>query len=475
MISILFISDDARAAELLALLQPHCRVRMRLSADFDEGLKEVFDNRPAAVFIQNSISGISGETVARHIKTLLRGDAPRIVLAHRANLTLQGGKKWFDDTFDFALPEQELLTAFKKQVVAIAPEQWQESVVPDESAPAAAAPAGTGEDPPPPPAAFDFFDWEPSPITVVAEPPPAAAFPQSVSEPPEPAAIPAPAPADEPEAAAAAISFDPEVAAMPLPESPVQPAMPLVEPPKSFIPPVAEEAAETFAVPGPAAAVSLSPAALGPPTAAPAAVPEPPVEWVAIPSPESGVGPRQGSRLSLWLPLALLGVAAIAGGALLFLRTPASRTAPPAGKSSTVATVPAPPSVKAVQPATPAAAPVRRTGLPSFVPASGRDPGFAKAHPGWERYLGKTLEFRLFREHGALRAVQVIGRHGRAIPEAFVATISGELAGSAIRTGVARQRQSGYLVERGRVGAQGEIAVYRKKNGAIRGVVVTLP
>lgn len=473
MISILFISDDARAAELLALLQPHCRVRMRLSADFDEGLKEVFDNRPAAVFIQNSISGISGETVARHIKTLLRGDAPRIVLAHRANLTLQGGKKWFDDTFDFALPEQELLTAFKKQVVAIAPEQWQESVVPDESAPAAAAPAGMGEDPAPPPAAFDFFDWEPTPP--VAVPPAAAAAPaQPIFEPPAPAAVPAPAPSavEEPAAAVATTSCVPDVAVAPPPEPTVQPAIP---PAELLMAPVAERAAESFE-PGPTAAAPLPHPAPGPLADAPDAVPEPPVEWIAIPSPESGVGmPRQGSRLSLWLPLALLGVAAIAGGALLFLRTPASRTASPAGKSSTVATAPAPAPVKAVQPATPAAAPVRRTGLPSFVPASGRDPGFAKANPGWERYLGKTMEFRLFREHGALRAVQVIGRHGRAIPEAFVATISGELAGSAIRTGVARQRQSGYLIERGRVGAKGEIAVYRKKSGAIRGVVVTLP
>lgn len=470
MISILFISDDARAAELLALLKPHCRARMRLSADFDQGLKEVFDNRPAAVFIQNSISGISGETVARHIKTLLRGDAPRIVLAHRDSLKLQGGKKWFDDTFDFSLADQELLASFRNQLVAIAPDQWQETDVPDETPPSAdAAPIGTGDAAGPAPD-FEFFDWETAPAPPEPEPPCPPAVPAdavSVPESPaevfsrseqEPAAVELPAP---PTAVAAATC--------PPPEPPVPP---VVVPPPA--PPIVTAAAEQRPVAEPAPAPA-APSGVGD-NVPPAAVPEPSFEWAAIPSPEYETGStRQGVRLSLWLPLTALALAAVVGGALFFLRPTSSPVIPPAKRSPAQTPAPAVPATGPAKPvALPPAAP-KQSALPSFVPAAGLDPGFAKANPGWERYLGKTMEFRLFREKGALRAVQVIGRHGAAIPASFVATVSKELLGDTVRGRLARQRKAGYLVEQGRFGGKGEIALYRQKGGAIRGIVVSLP
>lgn len=90
--TILFISDDFRSGDLLTFLRSHYKGRVKLAPDFDQGLKDVFDNRPSGVFIQSEISGISGETVARHIKTLLRTEAPRIILVHTAPLKPLGGK-----------------------------------------------------------------------------------------------------------------------------------------------------------------------------------------------------------------------------------------------------------------------------------------------------------------------------------------------------------------------------------------------
>src|SRR4051812_45191442 len=112
--AIIVISSDTRIPAVKESLQPSTGGKLRIAADFDRGLKEIFDKRPPLVFIQDDIGGVSGETVARHIKALLQDNCPKIVLLSRQPGKQQG--KWFDEVIDLSLAEKELVDAFLKQL-----------------------------------------------------------------------------------------------------------------------------------------------------------------------------------------------------------------------------------------------------------------------------------------------------------------------------------------------------------------------
>ncbi|WP_052263263.1 hypothetical protein [Geobacter pickeringii] len=472
-----------RAAELIADLQSHSTARIRLSPDFDQGLKEVFDNRPVAVFIQSEISGISGETVARHIKTLLRGDAPRIVLVHSAPLKPQGGKKWFDGTVDLALPEAELRESFRAEVTAASAGLWQESPAVDAVNPTPVAGFSLQEEEAAAPSVsevasspeqgreFEFFDWETpasaSAPATSAEPPPAPPVVPEVEEfhpilasdgrmgEPEPSVPPeavASLPVDLTPAEfvppAAVTPADVAVpVAVPAPETPpVEPAAPPPVPDQRRLPTVADFNAETIIVP--------PPEPLDPPGATAA---------------ETACG---GNRVLFSSVAGVALVAAVCAGVYFYSATP--RTELPERKPA--GTVPAPPPAPAPHPPSPAPVPAASSpGLPAFIPAAHRDAAYTKTNPGWERYVAKTREFRLFRENGALRAVQIIPRGSAVLPEGVVDGALKDLTGAPSRTVLTRSVTGKYLVERGRTAGNGEFVAYRQKRGGLRGVVISLP
>jgi len=492
MLTLLFISDDTRVADLIARFQPKLKARMRLALDFDQGLKEVFDNRPAAVFIQGDISGISGETVARHIKTLLRTDAPRIVLMHTAPLSAQGAKKWFDDTIDCSLPSPELFEQFSRRLREIAPAHWLDR---DDAPPAPAAnnsqarpadvvhavPCSSGEP--------DPFDWEFPPSAAAPSIPVQPGADGSGGEQGGPLADLLPSSPDdgeenEPsgtEASGACI--------------------------RDVMPSIGEESITTQSLfvhraePPP-----VERPAVPPPVGetGPAAVPSPPSltgsdgpddrfaallsdfsgdspaggrsEWVTIPPPDEEHG-GSGQRLTVWaIAMVILLVGAVVGGSLL-LKGRGRTGEKSSGSGKVLAPAPAPPvpapaPVSAPEPLA-AARPVPVEQLPSFVPKGGKDQGYARTHPGWERYLGDGIEYRLFREGGRLKAVQILARGGRSIPESLLSTVVRELTGSGDLVVSSRTNRGGYRREASRIDGKAEIVVYRK-NGGIRGIVVTL-
>ncbi|WP_298266581.1 hypothetical protein [Geobacter sp.] len=428
--TLLFISDDMRAAELVVALQTYCLAKIRLAPDFDQGLREVFDNRPAVVFIQSEISGISGETVARHIKTLLRGDSPRIVLSHSSPLKLQGGKKWFDDTIDLSLPEEELRAAFRSQVTALGAELWLEPPVAGAASPSFPEPLPPDETPPiageqqfhPPESEreFEFSDWE---------------IPGPGQEPPVAAETP--------------LSFPP----LPAEEESQPPVSPLRHSLSS--PPPTEPRRVTTVADFNADAADEPPA-------------------MSVSSGRVEAEPvRAGSRALLWSVVGVMIVAAICTWAILF------RGSPPTVKEGKPAvTLPAPPAAVPapaphVPPSTPRQAALQR--LPSFIPPARRDASYARSNPGWERYVGKTMEFRLFSENGTLRAVQLVTRGGGSLPPSFLDGVFKELTGASSRTVLTRSAKGKLVVERGRTAGNGEFVVYRQNRGPVRGVVISLP
>lgn len=114
--------------------------------------------------------------------------------------------------------------------------------------------------------------------------------------------------------------------------------------------------------------------------------------------------------------------------------------------------------------------------LPSFIPAAQLDPLYGDEHPGWERYLTPATEFKLFREHGILRAIQVIDRSGKGIGDPLFSRVLMEMAGSSRYVVESRQQQDEFLLERGRVLPRTPLVIYRKlSDRSVKAFVLHMP
>ncbi len=125
MLNIYFISNDDRIDRLIEHFQPFFKTRIRKASDFDHGLKEVFENRPSAVFIQSDIGSVSGETVARHIKSLLGSDSPRIIFMGGDGARRKTADSWCDDWVPLGDSEQEFQQGFRALVERYYPKEWR--------------------------------------------------------------------------------------------------------------------------------------------------------------------------------------------------------------------------------------------------------------------------------------------------------------------------------------------------------------
>ncbi|MRR07903.1 MAG: hypothetical protein EG828_13410 [Deltaproteobacteria bacterium] len=100
--------------------------------------------------------------------------------------------------------------------------------------------------------------------------------------------------------------------------------------------------------------------------------------------------------------------------------------------------------------------------LPSFLPHQAADRDYGKANPGWERYQGPVTEFRIFREKGLIRALQIIDRGGQGISPGLLSSVLTEIAGSRLYVVETTEQKGTYQVEKGSVLTGGRIIVYRK-------------
>ena len=148
------------------------------------------------------------------------------------------------------------------------------------------------------------------------------------------------------------------------------------------------------------------------------------------------------------------------------------------GHSTPVPTVavaqprPATPAVQPVAQRAPQSAPYKHR-LPGSIPLDARDAAYATAHPGWQRYTSDGLEFRVFSEKSAVKAIQVIPRQGKAISQGFFTSFLNEIADKAPFKSVSAEEKSGYYIEKGTAGSAAEVMVYRKQAaGEIRALVV---
>ena len=158
-----------------------------------------------------------------------------------------------------------------------------------------------------------------------------------------------------------------------------------------------------------------------------------------------------------------------------FVNRPSAPPPPP------VVNKPAPgvpaPVPKAVLPPAPSAAPaqIANPPLPHVVTAARaeHDPAYSRDHAGWERYLTSTLEFKLFREGGTLKALQVLDRAGEGVPAALFTAALEELAKVRDYRTESREVKGSYLVKRGRLDGGARVIIYKdRQDEVLHGFVI---
>ncbi len=530
MLNLLFISDSPKVEFIKKELQPVLKVIIDVVTDFDHGLKDVFEKRPATVCIQDHIGGVTGESVARHIQMLLGNSAPTFILLYAGNDKPRTIKGLYEHLIDLNQSNDAVAEELKNTLKLLLGDQWERIHIPPRQTPASgratvAVPEESREDADR--LVDDFLsDLEKSGSSMIDEQPPAVSVGRKSAK--NTAAAPQTEPPwksghssgtaesdranainddltelllmeaskarrdERPAAASSAVVEEAEPVSADLPA----PAATAVKPP----PPVAAEppapagmvnakttrsSQSTSSSPGNVATLTASaPAALtSPPAAADFRISQhPPREEDHIPeelllSFEESY--RSESRfVQRAVVVALVSAAVAAGGWFLIKQKPQlasslkERFVP---TSASIQAPAAPPATLPVQKPVPPPVPTQVTPppLPAFVPKEGHDSAYTGKNPGWERYVGKHAEFRLFTASGRIQALQVLGVHDAPVPDSLIKSVLKEFAGNSEYQITSRNTKAGIRVENGRIQNRGEIVIYRK-NGNVKAFVVSV-
>lgn len=541
MLNLLFITDSPKAEFIKSGLQPVLKVIIDVVTDFDHGLKDVFEKRPATVCIQDQIGGVTGESVARHIQMLLGSSAPTFILLHSGNSKARAIKGLYEHLVDLSQSNDTLIENIRNTLKSLLGDQWEKVFIPPKQTPAAvmssvAVPEESREDADK--LVDDFLsDLETSGFSVIDEPPPAldaaAAVPPPVREETEAADLKAAEekscpPETEAKSGTAETavfhSASDEMAAMLRDEvekaihdenMSKPPVPPPIEPdvvfkimptpvPENPSPAAVADVSASGAVPS-AHVVTKEPAASGAAgkdvkgEVLPASRRQTPAVQkaeVSVPPPAEEFRVRRGTpHVEEQIPedlllafeenyrsestfvrrsvvLVLICVLCAAGGWYYLAKNPQlisslkQRVMPASAVREAAAPAP-------VQAPAPVPSPEAERPLPAFIPKEGHDRAYSSGRPGWERYVGRNNEYRIFKTSGRIQAVQVLALKKTPVPASVITSVLKELTGSSEYLITSRDTKAGVRVESGEVRNKGEIKIYRK-NGAVRGFVVSI-
>lgn len=162
---------------------------------------------------------------------------------------------------------------------------------------------------------------------------------------------------------------------------------------------------------------------------------------------------------------------------------PAVRPAPSAKKPLAVPARPAP-APAAAAPAEPAAPPRQppsaaqpaKPGLktiPPFMAGVRIDPAYGKSHPGWQRFFGARGEYKIYREDGVYRALQIIALPDQSISDEIYQRALLEFGGIDNYFVRSSEKKGSYLVEHGEAKNGIGLTIYRKKKDlSMKGLVI---
>lgn len=525
MLNLLLISDSPKAEHIKSVLQPMLKVIVDVVADFDHGLKDVFEKRPATVCIQDQINGVTGESVARHIQMLLGNSAPTFILLHKGDGKARVIKGVYEHLVDLSQSDDAVVENIKNTLKSLLGDQWGKVYIPPKPTPSsvissAEMPEESREHADklveeflsdlemPGSARVDVHPPVPSPFDVLAE---ESSTPAHVETLPETDNTPLTSesemvlsPSDEVAHLLRAVADESSrnvasgtgttVAAgeAEVASGDLQKPLTAAEKPLSAV--ISRTSASPEITGRKTAPAAPAVSTLGKKEITSASTPKkaPAAEFrirqntspaeERIPDDLLQAFEENYRSRSKFIrnSVAVITVCIVCagGGWYLIKNNPRllgslkQRTLTANGAKQAPVTAPTVPPVQMpVPPPVPQA--VVTSPLPSFISKDGRDSSYPVKNPGWERYVGKQAEFRVFSASGRIQALQVIAVKDAAIPVALIKTIMEELTGSSEYQITSRDTKAGVRIERGAIQDRGEVVVYRK-SGAVKGLVVSV-
>lgn len=452
MSNLLLITDVARLRKVFGRLTEDKNIRLRIVNNLEKGAEEISIEKPDVVFVQTHLSGLSADILLMHLKKQLGRKRARFVLLASPGQTSAEILKPFQGWIDSSAEEGLLFSQLQHLLVTFLVKPMKVDL-----------PAS------PEPAATDVFK------------------PQPVSSAEASALLEHPAVVEEVPLQQANIPLQIQI----VPPNP--PELSLEEQGITYAPrqrlSVYSEFTSSFDH-----AVSSTPE----PETLEQAAPTPSHDWNAENIDTAEPKPTRSKRgvFLLWL---LPVVAAVVLITYLQQRAPTSgpgKTAPPAAvKPATqtpFANASAPEAAKAASPpaavqdqdkmsdnavlsaiaesraskgAAGASSVAKPTTLPDFIPRNRFDKQFSAANPGWERYRGRSTEFKVLREAQAIKAIQIIDRGGHGVPESYMKNILSEVTKHPVITIDATEKKEGYEIKRGRIAENIKVVYYRDANG----------
>lgn len=529
MLNLLFISDSPKAEQIKNELQPLLKVIIDVVTDFDRGMKDVFEKRPATVCIQDNIGGVTGESVARHIQMLLGSGAPTFILFHTGNAKARVINGLFENLVDLSLSHDSVIENLLDTLKLLLGNNWERIYIPLKLAHASVGSAVSVTEElreyPVKPAAVFTPDLEtpgnravkdPNTLTldqvIAAKKMSREAQSESAqtTESSSRLKMPAKAPSANDEIEKSLLSGVKKsvqeensslLSSGDIATSIITPDVSRTAEKKTGkrIPSVIAGLPEQIAAPSgktPAekpADPTLGKIDLKSDATAIASPPALPVEEFRISKDIPTVDDHIPEDLllafeenyrskSLFMRrsyiVVLVFIVCAAGGWYFLTQKPQTvnslkqRLLLPssATKQAPVVVATTIPAQKPVE--LPLPLPVVAPALPSFIPKDGFDSTFSQEKPGWNRYVGKQNEFRVFSAGGRIQAIQVLSINA-SIPDPFITSVLHEFIGSSEYQILSRSTKDGVRVESGKVQKKGEIIFYRK-NGSVMAFVVSV-
>ena len=482
MTNLLLITDIPRLRKIFTRFSDEKDIRLRIVNNLEKGGEEIVADKPAMVFVQTHLSGLSADILLMHLKKQLGRKRSRFVLLSPLDQVSKETLKLYHGHLDISLSDEVLFDAAQEMIAGLGPKEKKAAPAPEDASapPAPQQPAMTTEI-----QEFQPLDQPPSEqlpgIPLQPEMPVLAANHQQFD-------------AVEPSLEEQGITYSPRSRVSVYSEftnsfdsavSSIQPAkgadeeteehshswnheeIETIEPVQSrskqatiilwlaplliavvVITMLQHSSSKNKPVDIAAQTDPLTQASVKPPDAvipdaagakqAPAPAPQAAVP--ASPKPGSQI-PATGADAQLSDKAMLLAIAENRGQK---------------DQSKGVATTP------------------RITALPDFIPRAGFDKDYSAANPGWERYKGNVTEFKIYRENNSIKAIQVIDRGGQGVPESFMKAVLRQISKKPVFVMESSEKKDGYEIQRGQVAENLKVVYYRdEKGGRLRAFVTT--
>jgi len=480
--NLLLITDIPRLRKIFSRFSDEKDIRLRIVNNLEKGGEEIVADKPAMVFVQTHLSGLSADILLMHLKKQLGRKRSRFVLLSPLDQVSKETLKLYHGHLDISLSDEVLFDAAQEMIAGLGPKEKKAAPAPEDASapPAPQQPAMTTEI-----QEFQPLDQPPSEqlpgIPLQPEMPVLAANHQQFD-------------AVEPSLEEQGITYSPRSRVSVYSEftnsfdsavSSIQPAkgadeeteehshswnheeIETIEPVQSrskqatiilwlaplliavvVITMLQHSSSKNKPVDIAAQTDPLTQASVKPPDAvipdaagakqAPAPAPQAAVP--ASPKPGSQI-PATGADAQLSDKAMLLAIAENRGQK---------------DQSKGVATTP------------------RITALPDFIPRAGFDKDYSAANPGWERYKGNVTEFKIYRENNSIKAIQVIDRGGQGVPESFMKAVLRQISKKPVFVMESSEKKDGYEIQRGQVAENLKVVYYRdEKGGRLRAFVTT--